>query len=331
MMFESITNNYSMAKKIMGETLIRLISGYNPSYIERNIRIPEFKRELKKRLEDNIEELREDKLLKRDYSVSEEGIKLASIVTFAQELDNIVPKGIFGEKDHKKISHYGNRGEVRNYKKGDRYKDIHIRESIKLAIRRGHPTVSKEDLKTSDRESRGKVHVIYAIDASGSMKGKKLEMSKKAGIALAYKAINSKDKVGLIAFGSEVKEEIEPTDDFMLLLTKITMLTASRQTDFKGMLHRAVELFSPGNYTKHLMILSDAMPTVGEEPEKETLREISAIKNAGVTVSLIGINLDDKSKLFAEKIVQIGEGKIYLVRETDEIDRIVLEDYYSVV
>jgi Mg-chelatase subunit ChlD len=172
---------------------------------------------------------------------------------------------------------------------------------------------------------------VYAIDASGSMKGKKIEMSKKAGIALAYKAIQSKDKVGLIVFGSEIKEEIMPTEDFPMLLKEITKIKASRQTDFKGMLKSSITMFPRGNFTKHLIVLTDAMPTVGEDPKKETLKEISKIRNAGITVSLIGMSLDKHAKEFAQQFVEIGEGKLYLVRELENLDKIILEDYYSVV
>ena len=330
-MFENIVNNYSMAKKIYGETLIRLISGYNPSYVERNINIPEFKRELKKQIEEKIDSLKEKKLLKRDNSVSEDGLKLASLVLYSEELNNLVAKGMFGEKIVKKASHYGDRGASKKYRKGDRYKDIAIKESLKLAIRRGHKKITKNDLKTSERESKGRVQIIYALDASGSMKGKKIEVCKKAGIALAYKAIEAKDKVGLIVFGSEIKEEIPPIEDFPELLKKITGIIAQRQTDFRQMLHKSLELFPKGDYTKHLIILTDAMPTVGKDPRKDSLKEISRIKEAGITVSMVGINLDKESKEFAEKLVAIGEGKLYIVKQLEELDKIILEDYYSVV
>jgi hypothetical protein len=43
---------------------------------------------------------------------------------------------------------------------------------------------------------------------------------------------------------------------------------------------------------------------------------------------LRGINLDDKGRKFAEKVVQLGDGRMYIVKEVEEIDSIVLEDYY---
>ncbi|MBR9699807.1 VWA domain-containing protein [Candidatus Woesearchaeota archaeon] len=329
-MFENLTKNYSMAKKIYGQTLIKLISGYNSSYVERNINIPEFRRELKKKIQEKVEEMRDEKLLKRDFSVSDQGLKLASLILYTEELDNLIPKGVFGEKIHKERAHYGERGESRRYKKGDRYKDISIRESLKLALRRGRQKIGVDELKTSQRQSKGQHHIIYALDASGSMKGKKIEVCKKAGIALAYKAITAKDKVGLIVFGSDVKEEVRPTHDFSLLLREITRIKASKQTDFKAMLHKTMDLFEKGDYSKHLIVLTDAMPTVGKDPQKESIREISRIRNLGITVSLIGINLDKEARQFAERLVEIGEGRLYLVKELEELDKIVLEDYYAI-
>ncbi len=326
-MFQNLVNNYSMAKKMYGETLIKLISGYNPSYIERNINIPEFKRDLKKKIEENIEQLKDEKLLRRDGSVSDHGVRLASLIMYTQELEHLIPKGVFGEKIHKNVSHYGDRGASRLYHRGDRYRDISIKESLKLALRRGHKNVDIKDLKTSERQSKGQSYIVYALDASGSMKGKKIEMCKKAGIALAYKAIQAKDKVGILVFGSEIKEEIAPTDDFPLLLGQLARIKASRQTDFKEMLKRSLELFPPGHFTKHLIILTDAMPTVGDDPEKESLEQVSRIRNAGITVSLIGINIDDKAKKFAERVVEIGNGRMYIVRELEEMDKIILEEY----
>ncbi|MBS3136735.1 VWA domain-containing protein [Candidatus Woesearchaeota archaeon] len=328
-MFENIVNNYSMAKKVYGGALIRLLSGYSQNYIERNINIPEFKKELKKKISDKVEELKDSGILNKDKTVSEKGIKLASLVLYVEEIDKLLPKGIAGEKPHRKLSHYGEASSSRKYRRGDRYRDISIKESTKLAIRRGHANMLESDLMTHERQSKGQLQVIYAMDASGSMKGRKVEMCKKAGIALAYMGITQKDKIGLITFGSEIKEEIAPTSDFMMLIKAIARVTAAKQTDFKAMLHKAFELFGPGNYTKHLIVLTDAMPTVGNDPEAESLEEIAMIRSAGITVSFIGIGLEKKAKAFAEKAVEAGEGKLYLVKDAENLDAIVLEDYYS--
>src|SRR3989338_2405700 len=249
---------------------------------------------------------------------------------YFEELDKIVPKGILGEKIHKRTSIYGSKEDFRNYKKGDRYKDIAIKKSAKLAIRRVHKKLEEKDLRVYERQSKGQSYIVYALDASGSMKGAKIDACKRAGIALAYKAIDECDKVGLIVFGSEIKTVIEPTQDFSYLLKSITSIKASRETDLVATLKKSIELFPNENITKHLILITDALPTIGKEPEKETLQEASIARNKGITISLIGINLNEKGKKLAEKIVELGEGKLYVVKDVENVDRIVLEDYYSI-
>lgn len=331
LIMEQLVKNFSVAKKLFGETLLRQLTGYDASYIERNINIPEFQKELGYKINENIRKLKDSKFLKKDGSITDKGIELASLILYTEELDNIIPKGILGEKIHKKSFIYGDKDNIKEYKKGDRYRDIAIKRSAKLAIRRKHKKLKKVDLKTFERQSKGSIEIIYALDASGSMKGKKIDVCKKAGIALAYKALEEKDKVGLIVFGSDIRTEIKPTDDFKRLLLDITKIKASKETNIAKTISRAVELFPNKEITKHLILLTDAMPTVGIKPEEETLEAVSTAKSNGITISLVGIKLEGKSKKLAEKIASLGEGKLYIVRDLEQLDKIVLEDYYGVI
>jgi Mg-chelatase subunit ChlD len=331
LLLAQMVKNYSLTKSLVGEALIRAVSGYDPEYVENNIGIPEFQRELKKRMRERMEKFKHDGVVDKQGMITEKGVELASIVMCCQELDNIIPKGIHGEKVHKKASIYGDKQDVREYRRGDRYKDLSIKKSAKTAIRRGHESIGFDDLRTHERQSKGEVYIIYALDASGSMKGDKIGVCKKAGVALAYKAIRERDKVGLLVFGTDVKEAIPPTDNFPLLLNAITRIKASAETDIAKTIMRAVELFPSAKVTKHLLLLSDALPTKGDDPEKATLEAVSAARSSGITVSMIGINLDNKGKKIAEKIVEIGRGKLYVARDLKEIDKLVLQDYYSVM
>jgi len=329
-MFEQMVQNFSMAKQLFGETIIRSITGYDPNYIEKNIRVPEFRKEIKKAIEEKIKQLKKDKILDESGAVTEEGIELAALVMAAEELDNLIPKGIFGERVNKKESLFGFKEEYLDYKKGARYREIAIRRSLKVALRRGHTSIHLKDLKVYDKEARGQNTIIYAIDASGSMKGKKIDASKRAGIALAYKAIQERDKVGLIVFGDEIKVAISPTQDFTKLLKEIVRVKASKETDLAIVLDKANSLFTESDESKHLLILTDAVPTVGNVPEKMTIEASLRAKEAGITISIVGINLDEQGKKLAEKIVEIGQGRLYIVKDVEELDKIILEDYYAV-
>ncbi len=329
MLFASMTKNFSIAKQIFGDKLLRLLTGYDPNYIEKNLKIPEFRKELQKAIYENIGQMKDDDLLDSEGMITGKGAELGALV-LVKELDKFITKDKMGEKVNKQVRHYGEKAGTRNYRKGDRYKDINIKRSVHMAIRRAHKTLHVQDLMTSEREGRGKVSVIFALDASASMKGKKLETSKKAGIALAYKAIQDKDDVGLVVFGSEIKSAIPPTRDFSSLLNAISQIKASRQTDFAAMIAKSVELFPATKETKHLILLTDALPTVGKDPEKETLRAVSTARSAGITISLVGIQLDKEGINLARQITKIGEGRLSLAKDLNNVGSIVLEDYYAV-
>jgi len=330
MLFDKLVSNYSLTKQLYGERLLRLLTGYEPDYLEKNLGIPEFQKELKKQIEANLDRLKNQNLLGAHGEITDKGVELASLILYIEELDNIIPKGMIGEKVNKRVSHYGEKSDFRTFKKGDRYKDIALRKSIKTAIKRKHKKLEPVDLKTAQRQSKGAVNVIYGLDSSASMKGDKIATCKKAGVALAYKAINDKDKVGLVVFGKDVKDFVEPTDDFGFLLNKITRVKASKQTDFVELIKKSTELFPSGDVTNHLVILTDALPTVGKEPEEETLKAVSLARAAGITISVIGIKLDEKGKKLAKQIADLGEGRFYIVRDLKRLDKLVLEDYYSV-
>ena len=60
MMFDNLVKNFSMARNIYGDKLLRLITGYSGSYLKKNINIPEFQRELKESRRKCIDSLKED-------------------------------------------------------------------------------------------------------------------------------------------------------------------------------------------------------------------------------------------------------------------------------
>ncbi|MBN2423361.1 VWA domain-containing protein [Candidatus Woesearchaeota archaeon] len=329
MMFESIVKNYDFTKQLYGKTIIRKLTGYNDGFIKKNLPLPEFKRELKEVIEKRFSELKKENIIDAENQITEQGYKLSSLVLYAEELDNLIAKG-YGEKILKKEALYGEKSDIKDYKTGDLYKNISLKKSIWLALKRNHKSLLKEDLKISARKAKGKINIIYAIDSSGSMRGKKIEMAKKAGIALMYKALDNHDKVGLILFRTDITEKIPPLDNFSFLLEQISKTKALKETNLTKAISESISLFPKQKITKHLVLITDAMPTVGKEPEKEALEAIALARNNGITISLVGINLNKKGTGLAKKITELGKGRLYVVRDIENLDVVVLEDYYQV-
>lgn len=328
MMFEKLVNQYAMTEHLYGESLIQLLSGYNPDYLKKNIRIPEFQRQLKKLLQERFERLKREGYVNRQGQLTEKAVELASLVLYLEELEHLLAKGILGTKESRHTAVYGDKSTVRDYRKGDRYRDIALKKSIKTAIRRLHTRLDRADLRVHTRKSKGSVEVVYAVDASGSMKGRKIGMAKRAGIALSFTALQQKDRVGLLVFGSKVREQVRPTNDFTFLIQTITSVSAREETNITQTIYKSAELFSQQQVTKHLILLTDALPTIGSK--EETLEAVSQASAMGITVSVVGISLDREGRQLAQQIVQLGKGRLYLARKVEELDTIVLQDYYAV-
>lgn len=328
MMFENLVKDYANAEKIYGESLLRIVAGQDPKALKKNIKFPEFQRELKSKLKDIEKKLKDDELIDDSGSITENGFALASVVLYMQELDDLRAKGL-GEKKSKRTMLYGEKENTRDYKNSDRYRDIAMKSSIKKAIRRKHEKLEIEDLMVFEKDSKGKIYVIYCLDASGSMKGKKIELCKKAGIALAYKATDEMDKVGLLIFGSEIEDAVYPTSDFSQFAKAIVKIRAKKQTDLALTIEKAVEMFPKDNVTKHLVLITDAVPTVGEDPSKNTLNFVERAAALDITISVVGIDLNKDGIELAKKIVEIGNGRLYIVKDLENLDRVVLQDYYS--
>ena len=323
MMFQQIVKNYSSAKQIYGDSFVREIAD------EKDVGFPEVQRNIKKKLMDKFESLKDENILNKNLEITEKGLNLAALSLYTEEINNMISKGLIGEKFNKEISHYGAKEEIKEFRKGDRYRDIALRKSIKTAIKRSHNELDKKDLKTFERKSKGKINIVYALDASGSMKGQKIDMCKKAGVALAFRAINEKDQVGLLVFGSKVEDIVYPTHDFMMLVDRIANIRAKQETNIASTIMKAIEIFPNDESTKHLILITDAMPTKGKNPEEETLNAVENAISCGITISVIGVNLDKKGEPLAEKISQVGNGKLQIVKNLEDLDTVVLQDYYS--
>ena len=66
----------------------------------------------------------------------------------------------------------------------------------------------------------------------------------------------------------------------------------------------------------------------GKKPELETLKAASIARDNNITLSLVGINLDKKGQEFAKRLVEVGNGRLFMVKDLENLDKIILEDYY---
>lgn len=327
MMLSQMVQNYKNAEKIHGPSMIREATGMSNEKIERNIRLPEFQKELKSRLSAKARELEDKGILNRKGEILDTGRALGTLQMFAAEIDRIEATGMSGERFHQKEDRHGMKNDSRPFHKGDSFKDIAWKQVIKKTARRGHTNITRDDLVTHTRQAKGEICLIYAIDASGSMRGNKITMAKRAGVALCYKSTQNNDDTGIIIFSDKIQKQVTPTKEFFPLLDAMSEIQAAKQTDIAFAIEQSIEMFPDKKITKHLLFLTDAQTTVGADPKKLCLETASKAAALGITISIIGLEIDEETREFTQELTAITGGRLYIVDSSEGLESLVLRDY----
>jgi len=113
------------------------------------------------------------------------------------------------------------------------------------------------------------------------------------------------------------------------MIRNLIPVCPKKGTNIAEAIRTAAELFPASKQTKHIIAITDALPTSGKHPEEDTLKEVSNAKAQGITISLVGIDLSKTGERIAKRIVEHGQGRLYTIKELKNLDRIVLMDYFA--
>ena len=94
LMFEKLVKNYKTAKQIYGEKLIRQMTGYDEKYVEQNVRIPEFQRQMKQNIQEQFKDMQEQGLVDKKGMFTEKAIELAALQLYVEEIDRLEAYGL---------------------------------------------------------------------------------------------------------------------------------------------------------------------------------------------------------------------------------------------
>jgi Mg-chelatase subunit ChlD len=319
MLLEKMVKNFQEVKELYGETILREVTGETPSSLERNVRIPEFRKVLREQMMQRMQRLQDEGLVDKDFMITDKGFLLSAMVLIRDELDKLLAAGFGAHQHDEKRDERSD--DITRHKR--RYRDLDIRKTLASVARRGHTRIKGDDLQFREPTSEGKLSIVYCLDASGSMKGKKLGLAKRAGVALAYEAIQNGDDVGLVTFGATVETTLEPSKRFMDFVQALVTLRAKRETDIAQAIRSAVPLLS--GRSKHIVLLTDALHTAGTKDD--VIAAAYEARERRVTVSIIGIALDDEGRELSNNIADITDGRFFHVQNLQEIDMLILEDY----
>jgi len=179
-----------------------------------------------------------------------------------------------------------------------------------------------------------KSDILLAVDTSYSMskddyQPNRFEAAKNAVMFFLNQKIDTKDRVGLVTFGSTCFEKLPLTNvnDELLAkaLSELQDTKPAGRTSISSALNTAVEIFknqgTPEN-PKILIMLTDGADNIGENPASSAL----SLKENSVTVYpvLIGTKTHFDEKILTE-IAGITGGRFYSAPNKDELIRLYSE------
>lgn len=144
--------------------------------------------------------------------------------------------------------------------------------------------------------------VVFVLDTSGSMAGKKLAQAKKA-LTFCINALNSDDRFEIIRFSSETEslfKKLTPVSDDTRreAETFVENLKTLGGTAINDALRQALAVRpTDGARPFQVVFLTDGLPTVGETSENGILRTVTDKNQASTRIFCFGIGTDVNTHL----------------------------------
>ena len=155
--------------------------------------------------------------------------------------------------------------DVRRYQRGDVFKSISIRHTLRRVLRKGKAfdDINYTDLRAFEKKPANQLDIAVCVDISASMKeGGKLRYAKMAVAELAKAAIDKGDRMGIIAF-SNLGEVVVPLTAKLQPLMEATMTLRSEQyTNIGNGLRVARQMLQKdrNSNAKFIILITDGEP-----------------------------------------------------------------------
>ena len=219
---------------------------------------------------------------------------------------------------------------IRQYRVGDRYRDVSFRYTIREAIKKARSNVEREDIRVWQRERRKTMDVVLAVDLSGTMSQmEKLWYAKESSIALAMASSRYGDRVGVVTFSNLAQIAVPITGSpYRLAETLLDMeLHENAFTNVGNGLQTACRLMmSQGRprANRHIILISDGDANVPKpSPEGYALNQAARTVRKGITISCVCLNEKSANPGLMKRIAKIGKGQTYSVGGEDLMDAVL--------
>jgi Ca-activated chloride channel family protein len=185
------------------------------------------------------------------------------------------------------------------------------------------------DIKSA-ASSRLQKTVLFVVDRSGSMSGKKIEQAKGA-LRFVLNNLNERDLFNIITYDSEV-ESFRPelqrfnTANREAALGFVEGVYAGGSTNIDGALKAALTQLQDDKCPTYIVFLTDGLPTAGERNAAKIVDNAREQNRVRARVFSFGVGYDVNSR-FLDQLSRTCRGQVEYVRPDDDIETQVSKLY----
>jgi Ca-activated chloride channel homolog len=192
--------------------------------------------------------------------------------------------------------------------------------------------LASPQVKAADAE-RPKKTVIFVVDRSGSMSGKKIEQAKSA-LKFVLNNLRDDDLFNIVAYDGNVESfrpELERYNDETrkAALGYVEGLYPGGGTNIHGALTSALGQLKDNSRPNYVLFLTDGLPTIGETNEGKIAAAAKDANKIRARILSFGVGYDVNSRLL-DRISRDGFGLSEYVRPDEDIEAHVSTVYSNI-
>lgn len=160
-------------------------------------------------------------------------------------------------------------------------------------------------------------HVVFAVDASGSMAGEKIETARAAlsdHVARFLEAGAGNSSVGVVTFATSARSACPLTTDAATVTAAINSISTSGTTNMSAGIELASQLLadSPPDVQPEIALVTDGMP---DSPDA-TVMAARRAGEAGLRLSAVSIDKGEIDRVFLRKLTE----NVFEIEGAEELD-----------
>lgn len=175
--------------------------------------------------------------------------------------------------------------------------------------------------------------IIFVLDTSGSMQGKKIDQAKEA-LKFCINKLDKGDRFNVITFASDIDTYKDGLIDvnrrnLSNAISFVNKIDASGGTNINEALLAAFKMFRRSHRPRMLVFLTDGKPTVGETKMKDILKNLKSANRTDARIFVFGVGNDVNTHLL-DKMAEEHRGIPEYVKPEEDIEVTVSSFYRKI-